>query len=1051
MPSAGWGHRASKDASLLRHHPVERPAGFLRASWAVRAGGKAARRLRFAAVGAILLATAALAPPLAAQVETPQPDPLYPITVRAEAANRWTQGSYEVWLLRGNCRISQGPSWARCREAVLWIARNSRMEQGRTKVIAYLEGDVTVETQRDGARGQVADETWLGRFISAAGVDVQVGYDVGEPSQKPAIYQRGIARRRESFDPAVRRAQHTEPADEKAETEALAPATRRIRVFSRSEVPIQAQWFPNLETNQGIAVINSGVTVVVDGLRGFGSIDVSADRMVIWTVATQEPGLSGQALQDESTPLEIYMEGNVVFLQGEREIHAERMYYNVNLHTGTVLKAEILTPAPEFQGLLRLKAEILQQMGEGRFFAQDTFVTSSRLGKPGYRLQSGAVYFEDIQQPAVNPFTGSPRLDPETGQPVVDHQQLATSKNNLLFLDEVPVFYWPVMATDLSDPSYYIRRVRFKSDKTFGPQVLTDWDAYQLLGIRNRPAGTRWDLSLDYLQERGLGHGTTFTYRRDGFLGIAGPVSGLADYWAIKDSGDDLLAGRGWVAPEADYRFRLFWQHRQLLSGDYQLSAEVGWISDRNFLEQYYLREWNELKDETTGVELKKSHDNISWSVSGDCRVNDFFTQTDWLPRADHFWLGQPLLGDALSWFEHSHAAYARFNTTTVPTGPTDAALFRYLPWETSAVGGGPLGIRGERLATRQEIDWPLQMGPVKMVPYALGELAHWGADRSDDDLQRAYWQAGVRASLPIWKAYPDVESLQWNVHGVAHKVVFDAEFSFAGANRDMQALPLYDPLDDDSVEAFRRQFAVNTFGIPPGAVANIPLSFDERFYALRTGMAGWVTAPSTEVADDLTALRLGMRHRWQTKRGLPGQRRIVDWIVLDTNAVWFPDSDRDNFGEALGLVDYDFRWYVGDRFTVLSSGLFDFFPDGAQLITIGGYLQRPPRTSLYLGVHFFEGVVRSQVLIASISYRMSPKWVASCGTSVDLSGENIGQSVSITRIGESLLISGGVSVDALRGDDAGVFLTIEPRFLPKKRLGGPGGQIPVAGLRGLE
>jgi hypothetical protein len=339
----------------------------------------------------------------------------------------------------------------------------------------------------------------------------------------------------------------------------------------------------------------------------------------------------------------------------------------------------------------------------------------------------------------------------------------------------------------------------------------------------------------------------------------------------------------------------------------------------------------------------------------------------------------------------------------------------------------------------------------VKMVPYALGELADWGEDRSGNDLQRAYWQAGLRASLPIWKVYPDVESLLWNVHGVAHKVVFDAEFSFAQANRDMQSLPLYDPLDDVSVEAFRRRFAVSTFGTTPGNVSGVPLSFDERFYALRTGMAGWVTAPSTEVADDLTALRLGMRHRWQTKRGLPGRQRIVDWIVLDTNATWFPDPNRDNFGKALGLVDYDFRWYVGDRFTLLSSGLFDFFTNGAQIITLGGYLQRPPRTSLYLGLHDLEGPIHSQVLIASISYRMSPKWVASGGTSVDLRGNNIGQSLSITRIGESLLVSVGASLNALQSNNAGVFLTVEPRFLPKTRLGGPGGPIPVAGLYGLE
>jgi hypothetical protein len=1035
------------------------------ARWTVRV---VSRWSGVAGAVAVWMAAALAAAPASAQLEIPQPDSDHPISISAESGNRWILGSYEVWLLRGNCRIGQGPSSAHSREAVLWIARRSSMEQGQTKVIAYLEGDVDVEARREGTHGELKDAAWLGRFITSSDVYVDAHYVLGEPEQKPAIYQRAVARRSAIRDPAVQPAQHAEPippGPKSALTEPRAPGSqaepppvgsRRIRVFARDNVRIQAQWFPDPRTNQGIAVINSGVTIIVDGLKDYSSLDISADRMVIWTVASQEPGLSGQAVQDENTPLEIYMEGNVVFRQGQRVIYADRVYYNVNLHTGTVLGAEIYTPAPKFSGLLRLKADILRQTGRDRFFAEDMFITSSRMGEPRYRIQSGSVSFEDIQQPAINPFTGEPEIDPQTGQPEVDHQQLATAKNTFVKVGDVPVFYWPVLATDVSDPTYYIRRANYRNDNTFGHQILTHWDTYQLLGIRNKPAGTDWDLTLDYLTKRGFGHGTTFTYSRNGILGMPGPAGGLFDFWGIKDHGEDRLAGRGIVPPEASYRYRLFWQHRQKLEGGYQLTAEVGKISDRNFLEEYYLREWDELKDESTGVELKKIEDNTSWSVTGDVRVNDFFTQSDWLPRVDHFWLGQSLADDTFTWFEHSQAAYARFHTTTAPENANDQAQFTYLPWE-ALPGPTPLSLAGERLVTRQEIDWPFQAGPVKVVPYALGEAADWGADVNGERIQRLYWQAGVRASIPFWSVHPDIESQLLNVHGIAHKVVFDAEFAFAEANRDLAQFPLYDPLDDDSIEAFRRHFDVigNTFFVPAGAVATdstLPRSFQERYYALRYGLGSWVTSPSTEVADDLAALRLGMRHRWQTKRGPPPNenRRIVDWIVLDTNATWFPNASRDNDGQALGLVDYDFRWYVGDRLTLLSSGFFDFFPNGGQTVTIGGYIQRPPRMSIYAGIRFLEGPISSQVLICSVGYQMSPKWVGSVGTSIDLKGENIGQSVSVTRIGESMLITGGLSVDAIRGT-SGVFFAIEPRFLPKGRLGGIGGRIPVAGLYGLE
>ncbi len=277
------------------------------------------------------------------------------------------------------------------------------------------------------------------------------------------------------------------------------------------------------------------------------------------------------------------------------------------------------------------------------------------------------------------------------------------------------------------------------------------------------------------------------------------------------------------------------------------------------------------MKDQDTAVELKRIRDNRSLSLLAGVRVNDFLTQTDWLPRLDHFWLGESLGDDTFTWFEHTSLGYSQFHALNLPDPAQDPQQkTRFLPWEVSP-NGTPLDTQSERFITRQEIDWPFQLGPVKVVPYALGEAAHWGQDRTGNDLQRLYGQTGVRASIPFWAANPNVESVLWNVHGLAHKMVFDAEFSYADANRNLDELPLYDPLDDDAIEAFRRRFVPNTFP-GPSLIAYpfpaIPLRFDERYFAVRSGMEGWVTAPSMEIVDDLTALRLGMQNRWQTKRG---------------------------------------------------------------------------------------------------------------------------------------------------------------------------------------
>jgi len=167
-----------------------------------------------------------------------------------------------------------------------------------------------------------------------------------------------------------------------------------------------------------------------------------------------------------------------------------------------------------------------------------------------------------------------------------------------------------------------------------------------------------------------------------------------------------------------------------------------------------------------------------------------------------------------------------------------------------------------------------------------------------------------------------------------------------------------------------------------------------------------------------------------------------------------FPAPDRDNFGNVAGLFDYDFRWHVGDRLTLLSDAAFDFFDQGQKMISVGGFLSRPPRGGLYAGFRILEGPdnLFNRVLSLSYSYRMSPKWMSTFGTSLNLGKQRyVGQNFSITRIGESLLISAGFSVDAAR-KNVGAGLIIEPRFLSKNRLSNVGGvEIPPAGAFGLE
>ena len=977
--------------------------------------------------------------PARADVELPRSEVAEPITITAATAVRWEQGYYEVWLLGGGLRIEQGRTRATGREAVLWIDRTANGPDGGEKVIAYLEGDVEVATaargtspfgQEDAARATAGQ--WLGRFFTVASVRLTVPSPQPEPALKPALYHRAVGARNPRRDGLVQPAQFVdEPASSIVST---APITggRSIRLRSRTNSRMQVQGFPSADGSEWIAVLTSGVNMVIEGAGALGTVDLSTDRLVLWTPGEGAPDLSGATVQPRDVPLEIYMEGNIVFRQGDRVIYARSMYYNVSGEYGVVLDAEVLTPVPQYEGILRLKADVLRQLNARQFEAQNASITSSRLGVPSYWAQSENIAVTDYQTPGVDPLTGSES---------VEHQFLADSRNNFVYLHGLPVFYWPRLSTDLRKPTFYVDQVRIKNDSVFGTQLLTDWDMYQLLGVRNPIEGTDWTSSLDLMSERGVGGGTIFRYERDRLGSWETPNYGEVDAWGILDGGlDNLGEDRRAVPLEEEYRGRVRWHHRQFLGNGYELSAELGVISDRNFLEEYYEYEWDRFKDQTTDLMLSRSIENRSWSVFGQARPNDFFTETEWLPRFDHFTIGQSLLWDRLTWTEHTNVSYAHLKTASTPTNPVDAAKFAPLAWEADR--------EGVRAATRHELAMPLDAGPVKVVPYLLGEVAHWGEDLAGENVTRAYGQAGVRASVPFWTADPTVCNTLLNLNGLAHKVVLDADLFWADANQDMDRLPLYDELNDNSIEHMLRRSPFNTFG---GAAA-IPLRYDERYYALRSGMQNSVTAPSTEIADDLAVGRVGLRQRWQTKRGLPGRQRIVDWITFDVQASLFPNANRDNFGQELGLVDYDVRWHLGDRVTLLSDGAFDFFGDGLRTASLGAFISRPEIGSAHVGFRTIEGPFSANVLSGTLQYRMSPKWIASMGSVIDLSDTgNIGQSLDVTRIGEAFLVTVGMYADAGR-DSVGARLLVQPRFLSLGRRGMIGGvPIPPPGTYGLE
>lgn len=942
-----------------------------------------------------------------------------PIQVEMKFASEIPNADERVLLLRGDCQIRQGERTWSAPQAVLWDGSATTGE-----LVVFL--DHTPETlpsmQEQGHRE--TRPQFLFRLAATEPIAYQGAVPVAVPEAiNDPLYLRAKRRREQSIG-TIQQIQYSTPLPAPAlPPMQSSPALLRKRVtigprFLGDRIQAKADLVPDSIQPEYVVTVTGGVNIVVEnvpltinGQTFLTRLDLSADKAVVWTDANRMGELSGFEI-DENTPFEVYLEGNIVVRQGTSKIKAGRAYYDIAHRRGLLIDAEVRTKVPEYDGTIRLRAAEVRQFSATNFHARDAYFTTSEFGLPKYRIEASDIFLE--QRPAMIPGA----VDPTTGLP--DPGELfLTSYNNRLFLENIPVLNVPTIASPVTESQIPISELNFGYSSIFGAEIETAWNLDGLFGLQ-LPENSDLDLQLDFFSERGPAGGLESEYDFVApVFGVPARHSGFSQSYYIYDTGRDNLGfGRRNLIPIDEFRGLSTWRNRTQFDPFTSLFLESGivWNDDRNFQEQYFEEEWDKGKDLENRVRLEHQQDSLSASLLGSLRSNAFANQTDWLPRADLTILGQPIGNTRLIWNTHSSVGYGRLNQAEPPFNPADDP---FIPLDYFADSEGLVAM------SRHELSLPFFAGPFKVAPYVLGELAHWQEDLLGEELTRWYGSAGVRASIQFSKYLPHVQSSILGLNGLAHKVIFDADYYLADSSEDLARVPQYNEFDENAQERFRSRFQLLEFG------GVLPAVYDPRMYAVRSGAGRRVTASYHELVDDQHALRLGMHHRWQTKVGPAANPRIVDWMELDAGITFFPNAERDNFGEDFGLLTTRYAWHVGPRTSLLASGAFDFFDLGQRVWNVGVLSQRSERGSIYFGYRNLEaGAVESQLLSTSLSYVMTPNlYVATLGASYDLAeGIDRGQSLTITRIGENFLFHFGMGYDRSR-DNLGVAISLEPKF----------------------
>ncbi len=793
----------------------------------------------------------------------------------------------------------------------------------------------------------------------------------------------------------------------------------------------------------------------------------------------------------------------------QKTIRARAAYYDLLSERMIADSAELNVFAPGLIAPARVLSPRIEQFqpliptGNGSFKyglpqirADRTVTTGSRFANPGYRFNSKSVDLYRILKNETDPNSGLPAADPKNPNPPQDLTWRIDARQNVFWMGKVPVFYWPRFQADADDLEPPLRALTFRTNNYFGQQLLADFNGFRLLGMKKPKYVDIWNVDLDYLSARtktfpALGSEIGW-FGKDLINDVSDPYDqakgeaptwtkdyfGYLDLWGLRDFGrdtlgagpaiitNDLAAGKagyqrggggrlGAVPPFQDFRGRASFRHMQRFLPDddehayedFRAQLEVGYTSDRYFLEEYYKRLFDVGMDQETLLYVLKQKENTAWTVWAEGNTQSWQTESQWLPKLDYYRLGDSLLGDRLTYFQHTGVDYANVHTASEVNNKN---IFAFMPYDPISNTSGSWS--SGRAYTNHELDLPLNVGGVmKVVPYVQGQVTGWTNQIDGQAVGRVWGGAGVRGAVMASKAYPEAESELFNVHGINHKINFEVDARAAYANRALNTIGIQDDLDDNTYESVRRYFALTNYA---GGV--LPQQYDPRFLIMRRTLSP-ITG-SNDVQGSIDTVRLGLHQRLQTKRGAEGKRRIIDYMTFDLDTTYFPEAARDNFNTAFGQNTYNWQWFLGDRTSILSYGWFEFWklagnpiyntninrhnnPFGLNVITSGISLSRPPRGSLFVGYTVVDtGPIRTSALNTSVNYWLSPKYYGTYTTMYDFgNGILLAAVFSLTRIGPDYISSLGLTVDPQR--QSYMFaVQISPRLSPNMRFGSGAG-----------
>ena len=972
------------------------------------------------------------------------------VRIVGKEIHAFTAGGSNVTIVLGGFRLTAGGRVISAQDAVLWISTHEVGSAVRHDITVYIEGNAT-DVKASGAR--TTDRTMLVKVhtdgrLSASGILSD------RPLEDFPLYKRAVAFRNRPVSPPAAmdisdtrgkkrtkipvvtpRISQTRPIDLVSLTESPKKTRDSTDTSSGSGPPktafppVDLQHLPiqpvslnadrlssNLLDGRRVIVARGNVYLSQGNPDSGMFLELRSQSAVIFMeqeVTDRKDARSpyspefGGIRQTGETFTGVYLEGDVVLARGDRYFRGPSAFYDFTTDRAIVIDPVFRTVQKQRNIPIYIRAREARMLSAREMWFADAKVSTSDFYTPSYHIGSKRVYLMDT-----TPYD-------EDGRRLGEQAWHAKLRDVTFNIHGVPVLYVPFTQGDLEQGNSALRKAQMGKHGQFGFGLETDWHLFRLLGL-NRPEGFKGRFEFDWMERGGIA-GIDLSYNRKNFTGYH-LFYGVLDEDGEDDFGterDDLTAPRE--------RGRVLMRHKQFLPKDWQVQFELSYISDRNFLETFFPNEFYAGKEQETLLYIKKQTNNWAFTSLLKTRLNRFAHgepsrmlgsfrrfpfQDESYPEVGLYLLGEPLLGDKLTFFHESHAGVKQVRFPNAFFGEDGNRVY------TNDLDDFKSG-HFVRLDTRNEVSFPSHAGPINFAPYAVGRLTYWEQDADKalkklrfsrwgrnslgvgDTKFRPYGQIGVRTNTHIWAVYDNAESRLWDIHRLKHIITPEVVTWLASSH-----------------------------GVYP-----------EELFVMDADIEG---------IERTSGMAFNLNQRLQTKRGPADDRRNVDWMRFNLSLGIY-SNDRDNVisnGRFFGYrpensldrnhLNTEYSWQISDSTMLLADGYYDIDDKQFGRGNIGLAVQRDPRLRYYAGFRYIDDL-DSAVGTFGINYKINRKYSISAFEQYDFAfdnGRNLSTTVTITRKFPRWFAGFTFSYDNSQ-NELTVLLTFWPEGIPEVRIGG--------------